>query len=178
MVALAYLWQNVCGRLVRLMKIAAMYFFFLCLLPVSAAPIRAQEVAAPAPLLTTIRALDTSLFDAYNRCDLAKLGTLVADDLEFYHDQTGLSVGKAIFLENTKKYICGKVRRELVAGSMEVYPLKTYGAVEMGTHRFYHPGREQEEAVGEAKFVLLWQNRNGVWKLARVISYDHGAMAK
>src|SRR4051812_42349099 len=31
------------------------------------------------------------------------------------------------------------VRRELVAGTLEVHRIKGYGAVEIGRHRFYHP---------------------------------------
>ena len=53
-----------------------------------------------------------------------------------------------------------------------------YGAVEMGVHRFHHPNAENAEPVGEAKFIHLWQNRDGVWKITRVISYDHHARAK
>jgi hypothetical protein len=142
---------------------------------------KAQAPQSPADrnnLLQTITALDASLFDAYNRCDLEKMGALVADDLEFYHDQTGLSVGKTPFLADTKKYICGKVRRDLIPGTLEVYPLKGYGAVELGVHRFHHPGHDDTEAVGEARFVMLWRNQGGAWTLTRVISYDHAAMAK
>jgi hypothetical protein len=39
-------------------------------------------------------------------------------------------------------------------------------------HRFRHPG---DSDVGEAKFVMLWQYKDGAWKITRVISYDHGA---
>ena len=34
------------------------------------------------------------------------------------------------------------------------------------------------EPVGEAKFVHLWQYKNGAWKITRVISYDHHALPK
>jgi hypothetical protein len=133
--------------------------------------------AAPNALFTTVEGLDTALFTAYNKCDIAKLGTMVSDDLEFYHDQTGLSVGKKVFLESIQNNICGKVERELVPGSMEVYPLKGFGAVEIGSHRFRHPGHEGMP-MGEAKFVEIWQNKDGAWKLTRVISYDHYALDK
>jgi hypothetical protein len=29
--------------------------------------------------------------------------------------------------------------------------------------------------VGEAKFIHLWRYKDGAWKVARVISYDHDA---
>lgn len=135
-----------------------------------------KTTVAPDPLFQTISALDTKLFDAYNHCDLDTLGAMVADDLEFYHDKTGLSVGKQVFLDAIKNNICGKVHRILVPGTLEVYPLKGYGAVEIGVHRFTHPGIDNE--LGEAKFITLWQNKDGSWKITRVISYDHEPVRK
>jgi hypothetical protein len=123
-------------------------------------------------LYDTIAGLDRRLFDAYNNCDLPTLGAMVTDDLEFYRDKTGLSVGKQSFVESIRNNICGKTQRTLVPGSLEVYRLSQYGAVEMGRHRFTHPGHE-EIGIGEAKFITLWQFKNGEWKVSRVISYDH-----
>jgi ketosteroid isomerase-like protein len=153
--------------------------FLLVVLSLSSLPADAQSIAQPDPLFKTIRSLDTKLFDAYNHCDLTTLGAMVADDLEFYHDQTGLSVGKAPFLAAIKQNICGKVERALLPDTLEVYPLNGYGAVEIGVHRFHHPGHP-EDGVGDAKFVTLWQNKDGAWKVTRVISYNHnhGLLAK
>jgi hypothetical protein len=131
----------------------------------------AASTAKSDALFQTISAQDTKLFNAYNKCDLDTLGAMVSDDLEFYHDKTGLSVGKPVFIEAIRKNICGKVHRDLVPGTLEVYPLNGYGAVEIGVHRFTHPGLDNE--LGEAKFITLWQNKSGVWKVTRVISYDH-----
>ena len=140
-------------------------------------PQYAQSNAQSGTLFKTIEALDSKLFDAYNHCDLVTLGAMVSDDLEFYHDQTGLSVGRDPFIAAIKHNICGKVERSLVPGSLEVYPLKGYGAVEIGVHRFRHP-EHPEDGAGEAKFVTLWQNKNGSWKVTRAISYDHEPVKK
>jgi ketosteroid isomerase-like protein len=140
--------------------------------------LHAQTAAAPEALFQTIQSLDTQLFDAYNRCDLDKVGSLLADDLEFYHDKTGLSRGRAALVEGVKNNICGKVTRELVPGTLEVYPIADYGAVEIGVHRFHHPGHETSDSIGEAKFIHLWQNKDGVWRVTRVISFDHHALTK
>ncbi len=148
------------------------------------APLAAHAEPAPSEnglpagdaLYKTIAALDAKLFDAYNRCDLDTMGAMVTDDLEFYHDQTGLMVGKQPFLEAIKNNICGKVHRELVPGTLEVYPLKGYGAVEIGIHRFSRP--DDPNNVGDAKFVQLWQFKDGAWKITRVISFDHNHPAK
>lgn len=138
----------------------------------------AKTAAAADPLFQTIAALDTQLFDAYNHCDLEKFGSLLADDLEFYHDLGGLSRGRQATVDAVKQNICGKVTRELVPGTLEVYPIHDYGAVEIGVHRFHHPGHEATEGVGEAKFIHIWQNQSGVWKVTRVISIDHHALAQ
>lgn len=123
-------------------------------------------------LTATVAALDTKLFDAYNHCDLETMSAMVEDGLEFYHDKTGLTVGRQPFLEAIKNNICGKTQRTLVAGSMEIYPLKDYGAVEIGVHRFHHPS-DPSLGVGEAKFITLWHYKDGAWKISREISFDH-----
>ncbi len=155
----------------------ALHVILLAIL-VAAPMARLQAQAAPAPdsLFQTIQSLDTQLFDAYNHCDLQKLGSLVTEDLEFYHDKTGLAVGRQALVDAVKKNICGKVTRQLVPGTLEVYPIATYGAVEIGVHRFHHPGNDAD--VGEAKFVMLWRNKDGVWQITRVISFDHHPAAK
>jgi hypothetical protein len=140
-------------------------------------PARAQSDAQSGALFEKIQSLDMQLFDAYNHCDLKTLGAMMSDDLEFYHDQTGLSVGKEPFIAAIKQNICGKVERTLLPGSMEVYPLKGYGAVEIGVHRFHQAGHP-EDLGGEAKFVTLWQNKDGAWKVTRAISFNHEPVTK
>jgi hypothetical protein len=126
-------------------------------------------------LFETVASLDEKLFNAYNHCDLATISSLLTDDLEFYHDKTGLSVGKKVFLDSIRDNICGKTQRDLIPGSMEIYRLDHYGAVEIGRHRFRHPGHE-EIGVGEAKFITVWRFKDGNWQMARAISYDHEAV--
>jgi hypothetical protein len=128
-------------------------------------------------LTRAVTTLDAQLFDSYNTCNLEKFSSFFVDDVEFYHDKTGLMVGRKPLTESIKTNICGKVTRELVAGTLEVYPIHGYGAVEIGVHRFHHPGTQDHDVVGEAKFIHLWQYKDGAWKITRVISYDH-AIAK
>jgi ketosteroid isomerase-like protein len=137
---------------------------------------RAQSNVAPNDLFKTIEALDTRLFDAYNHCDLTTISSLVAEDLEFYHDKTGLARGRQALVDGIRNNICGKVTRELVPGTLQVDAIAGYGAVEIGVHRFHHPGNADD--VGEAQFVTLWQNKNGAWQITRVISFDHHSATK
>ena len=125
-------------------------------------------------LYKAIAAVDAALFGAYNACDLATFGSYVDENVEFYHDQGGVTLGRTALVEAVKANICGKVRRELVAGTLEVYPMKGYGAIEIGVHRFYEiKGSTPGKPVGEAQFVELWQQKDGAWKLTRVLSFDH-----
>ena len=156
----------------------------LTLLALFAGPANAQAVPplesikSQAELDKAISTLDAALFDSYNRCDLEKFASFFAEDVEFYHDQGGVTLGREKLTESVKNNICGKVTRELVPGTLQVHHMKGYGAVEMGVHRFHHPGHEDTEGVGEAQFIHLWQYKGGAWKITRVISYDHHAAAK
>ena len=126
-------------------------------------------------LVATIAALDTDVFDAFNRCDLTEFGKYFVEDVEFYHDKTGLSRSRRDLVESVKNNICGKVRRALVPGTLEVYPIPGFGAVETGVHRFYALGVNGGKLTGEAKFLHIWRNDGGSWRITRVVSYAHEA---
>ncbi len=143
---------------------------FLLLSLFMCGPLFAQS-SGPDPLYKTVAALDAQLFTAYNTCDLKTFRSLLDDNIEFYHDLTGLMTGADKVTDAIRQNICGKVTRELVPGTLEVYPIKDYGAVEIGVHRFHHPG--DPTSIGEAKFIHLWHNENGTWKITRVLSIDH-----
>ena len=71
-----------------------------------------------------------------------------------------------------------KARRELVDGSLKVYPLYDngvlYGAIQEGEHRFFEKnGNQPEKAGSTAKFTHLWILDHNQWKLKRILSYDH-----
>jgi ketosteroid isomerase-like protein len=100
-------------------------------------------------LFQTIARLDNEVFDAIDRCDMQTEASFWADDAEFYHDKTGLMVGGQQIVQAFKDNLCGKVKRELVPGTLEVYPLEGYGAVEIGVHRFLHPWKQDHGVVGK-----------------------------
>jgi len=120
-------------------------------------------------LYQTIVKLDSTFFQAYNNCDLATQERFYSDSIEFFHDKSGLETSKEKILASTKKYICGKVTRELVKGSIEVSPLPGYGAVELGEHMF-HNNQEKNATPHVSKFVIIWRNNNGKWTITKVIS--------
>ncbi len=118
----------------------------------------------------TITRMDSILFDAYNNCKLGVFESLISDDIEFYHDRGGLTTSKKEVVEAIKNNICGKVTRELLKGSIEVYPIPDYGAVQMGAHRFYNNQEKGNKPSHFSKFVHTWGRENGQWKATRVIS--------
>jgi hypothetical protein len=126
-------------------------------------------------LYDTIYLMDSIFFNAFNTCDTTKTKLLFTNDLEFYHDAGGLTN----YDQNLEsiRYRCGgttKVRRELVTGSLEVYPIKNYGAIEIGRHRFYYTEVGKEEKLdGTFKFIHIWVHKNNEWKISRAISFDH-----
>ena len=135
-----------------------------------------RGVPADSELHRTVAALDSALFDAYNRCELEAFRAFFADDVEFYHDQSGLTLGSAKLTEAVRQNICGKVRRELVPGTLRVYEMRGFGAFALGVHRFLQQRSGQWREVGEAQFAHLFQNANGEWKVVREISYDHRSL--
>ena len=77
-----------------------------------------EDIKDQADLDRTIRALDTQLFDAYNHCELKEFDRLLADDVEFYHDQGGVTLGHAALTESVRNNICtGDTQRVLVPGT-------------------------------------------------------------
>jgi Domain of unknown function (DUF4440) len=133
-----------------------------------------DKIQSQPELDKAVTALDAELFDAYNTCDLAKFSSLLDDNVEFYHDQGGVTLGKEKLTQSIKDNICGgDVRRELVPGTLQIYYMKGYGAVEIGVHRFIHP--KTNTPPGEGRFITLWRYENGAWKITRAISYDHHA---
>ncbi len=117
--------------------------------------------------------MDSVLFQAFNERDIEKFKTLFTEDLEFYHDTGGLTnydhtIG---FMESTAK-TNNQLKRKLVTGSMAVYPVPGYGAMQFGEHRFCHI-ENGKQVCGTFKFVHIWQRKNNEWKISRVVSYGH-----
>ena len=116
-----------------------------------------------------IVAKDKEYFDAYNTCDMKKQASLYSEDIEFFHDKGGLSTSKQEILTSIEKNICGKVTRTLIDGSIEVYPIKDYGAIEIGYHKFYN-NQEPNAKSKPSKFIMVWKNEGEKWLVSKVIS--------
>ena len=120
-------------------------------------------------LYNTIVHMDSVYFNAYNTCDMATQAAVYSDSIEFYHDKGGLMTSKKDLLAALKANICGKVTRVLVQGSVEVYPVPGFGAIEIGYHRFINH-QESETPSGPGRFVVFWRLKDGKWQITKVAS--------
>ncbi len=138
-----------------------------------AALLAVSDPSAADPLTAEISALDTKVFDAYNRCDLPVFSGSFDPKVAFYHDNGGATFARDAMVDGVRKYICGKVRRERISASFRVYPIKDYGAIEEGEHRFCELATGRCEGI--AKFVMVWAKQDGAWRITTVLSYGHRA---
>jgi hypothetical protein len=152
----------------------SLMLFSLCM------PVLAQNDSAT--LDATIRHEDAAFWEAYNRCDIDRMSQFFWPDFEFYHDKGGLTVGLGPFVDQLKTGLCGnptsRLRREAIPETVKIYHLQkngvTYGAVLSGEHYFYvNDSGKPEYRDGVAKFFHVWLLKDGAWKMARVVSYDH-----
>lgn len=124
-------------------------------------------------LYKKISQLDSALFSAYNEKNLNLMKTYFTNDLEWYQDNGGLINFEKVF--NNFQSIFNReytLTRSLIKESLEVHPIEGYGAIELGSHQFKHIENGKLE-VGTFRFLMIWKNDKGNWKISRVISYDH-----
>ncbi|MCZ2479676.1 nuclear transport factor 2 family protein [Aquirufa nivalisilvae] len=124
-------------------------------------------------LFQRIAHLDSAMFQAYNQRDMPTFKQYFTSDLEWFQDNGGLLHYETVIanFQNifNRDYV---LTRKLVPGTLEVHPIKDYGAIHIGRHIFSHIENGKLE-VGEFKFLMIWKNDQGNWKISRVVSYDH-----
>ena len=149
-----------------------------------AASAQAVQVPPQPELTRQIEAADAALFQLFfeGKCDPTRFRTMLADDIEFYHDKDGFVFRSAEAMVADYATKCAarakpgatRSRRELVASSLIVNPVPGHGAMEAGEHLFYErKGDEPERLVGRALFAHVWRLERGTWKVSRVLSYSH-----
>ena len=129
-----------------------------------------------------LNVLDSILFEAgFETCDTVLMKSLLAPDLEFYHDKWGLmSTSAEQFMQGVRSNCDDwqngrnpRARRTIVKSSIEVYPISNYGALQKGDHLFYQYRDGEYQFTESAQFIHLWNKNNGRWQLSRVYSIDH-----
>jgi hypothetical protein len=147
----------------------------MAIAPAGAPPVPIATVPPQAELENAIRRREAELFDLFftGKCDLTRFRSMLADDLEFYHDNGGFSARNAedfvaIFAKNCAERenpAAWRTRRQLVAGSLHIDPIPGWGAFEVGDHLFFekHGVNGKETLAGKAKFAMVWVMRAQDW---------------
>jgi hypothetical protein len=148
-------------------------FLLVLMLMTGLVKINAQGLKPEETLYKEIAHQDSVLFNAFNNRDLETFKSAFTTDLEFYHDKGGLT-DYNYSVESFKRTIAQNngLRRELVKGSLEIHPIKDYGAIQIGSHTFCHPENGKMDC-GTFKFMHIWKKTTEGWKITRVISYNH-----
>jgi hypothetical protein len=132
--------------------------------------------------MKTIMEKDSLFWTGYNTCNYDRIGEYIADDIEFYHDKGGITLGKSSLVDSIRKNLCIKsnfrTRREADPKTVKIYLLKNsnviYGAIISGEHYFFNSyDNKPEKREGIAKFMNMWIFKDNVWKMSRILSYDH-----
>lgn len=135
----------------------------------------APELVPAQKLDEEIRDADGQVFAAFDACDESRLAQFLSRDIEFYQDRVG-EKGYDRTLESMRERCVegNQLRRELVAGSLEIEAVPGFGAIEAGTHRFYRRQSDGSEHLdATAQFTNVWVKTSGSWKLLRVVSFNH-----
>jgi len=145
----------------------------ICSVVVAQSPNDRKADSLQKALYNKIANLDSALFAAYNSKQLNLMKTYFTNDLEWYQDNGGLIRFEKVF-QNFQSIFNRDydLKRTLIKESLEVFPIEGYGAIEIGKHQFKHVENGKLE-VGTFKFLMIWKNEQGNWKISRVISYDH-----
>jgi len=135
-------------------------------------------IASPASDEAAVRAADAAFWQAFNACDAEAMAKFFSDDVEFYHDITGLTRSRAAVTRSMMSGPCKSstlhVRRELIAASVRYDAIPGYGAILAGEHLFLaREGDGPERPATRAGFMVVWHDQAGRWLMSRIVSYDH-----
>jgi hypothetical protein len=144
-----------------------------------AALLAAPLAAGPAD---DVKARDDAFWRVYNACDTTAFRGFFTTDVEFYHDRGGPTVGLDALDAALATNLCGaasRIRREPLPETIRWSILRNgdtiYGAIVAGDHLFHVRAPGQAEFLdGRSRFATLWLLKDGTWKMARLLSYDHG----
>lgn len=116
---------------------------------------------------------DSTLYAAYNLQDLEGFMKYFGKDLEWYKDLSGLMPYDTIY-RNFRQIFNNPNHstRNLIKSSLEVYPLKDFGAISTGLHEVNYV-LDGKLIKGTFHFFMVWKKTANDWKVTRVFSYGH-----
>lgn len=124
-------------------------------------------------LKDSILTQDSLLFAAFNQRDFNKFTAFFAMDLEVFQDNIGVRTYKESMAAFSGLFAAQTdLTRKPILTSVEVYPIKGFGAIQTGEHSFCHTENGKLEC-STFKFVHIWKRINGKWMISRIITYGH-----
>lgn len=156
------------------MKKSIMVFFLIVPLMFPAAAQEKKAASTTPELYHEIAAQDSMMFAAFNKQDMNAFKVYFSKELEWFQDNGGLIHYDTVMMNFDNNFFKKnlQLKRELIKSTLEVHPIKDYGAIETGSHRFKHFENGKEE-IGTFKFLMIWKKENERWVIMRVVSYDH-----
>ncbi|MGB3542197.1 nuclear transport factor 2 family protein [Rubrivirga sp.] len=131
------------------------------------------DLSTSGPLYDVLLEADRALFETiFVDCDADRVVEWLDEDVEFCHDEAGLSVGTDVYAEiHALTESCPRANgmtREVDVASLSGSPIEGFEAVQTGTHRF-----TEGSSVTVAQFAHVWRETPDGWRIRRAISYDH-----
>ncbi|MBC3875973.1 nuclear transport factor 2 family protein [Undibacterium flavidum] len=127
-----------------------------------------------------VRKADDAYWNDFNFGTSASLNSHLTEDVEFYHDLGGTVMGYDALskvnagMDDTKN----RGRRVIVPDTLRIFPMRrgpeVYGAIVMGEHDFF--STESGKIIKRtfrSSFTHLMLQKDGVWKVARIYSFNH-----
>jgi hypothetical protein len=110
------------------MKAKSIFYSVLYIIAFTASPATVFSQTEQEKLTATIIRLDSAFWNAYNHCDTTQFINYLTDDVEFYHDKGGITIGATALIKSLDKNLCSNVnyhlRRKVVPVTVKVYPMQ------------------------------------------------------
>ena len=118
----------------------------------------------------TIQKLSDTFSQAFNKGDFAAIGGMYTEDATLMPPQADLVRGRA----DIQKFwpAASEQIGDVQLVTVDVKPLGTEAAREIGTFTLNTKGQQRQEIVG--KYVVVWQRIGGDWKIATDIWNTNG----
>jgi hypothetical protein len=146
----------------------------------------AQTAAQPGPAQSSPVAAEPgartrAYFDLwFRRCDAAALQALLAPDVEIINNGAASFTSDeemGFYAERCREPDFGtpayRDLREEIPGTARAMPLKDFGVLESGEHRFVRRGPDgARHELARTRYLALWKKAPGGWQLKRLYNYD------
>lgn len=127
-----------------------------------------------------VRKADDAYWRDFNFGSSALFNAHLSQDVEFYHDLGGMVLGYEALakvnagMDNSEN----PGRRVIVPDTLRIFPMRSgpdiYGAIVMGDHDFFSTESGKiKTRILRSSFTHLMLLKDGVWKVARIYSYNH-----